>query len=347
MPGKDRDRLNYLKQTPYLRRLGQEAATQVRISQIDFATMERISYQLLTYETTKGHRGAIHVNGMVYDLCDVVSTTCVSMLDALRNWDQISSRLETFALDPNTANISSQALKNVNILAPIPSPTTVFCAGGNFTDHLDEMSRVLDVKPGPNLKERGEPPFFFLKNTTGVCGPGSVTKIDSPDIMVDWELELVAIIGRVARHVSRDEAMRYVAGFTVGNDLSFRQNIQRKELQPGDAFKFDWFRQKCFDGSCPVGPWMMPTNQVPNIEDLGMRLWVDDELMQDTNTGNMIFSVAEQVAELSHQLTLHPGDMIMTGTGAGVGLGRGRFLKTGNTVRCMIEGIGEFSHYIG
>ncbi|KAK1853605.1 2-keto-4-pentenoate hydratase 2-oxohepta-3-ene-dioic acid hydratase [Colletotrichum chrysophilum] len=158
--------------------------------------------------------------------------------------------------------------------------------------------------------------------------------------MVDWELELVAIIGRVARHVSRDEAMRYVAGFTV-------ENIQRKELQPGDAFKSDWFRQKCFDGACPVGPWMMPTNQVPNIEDLGMRLWVDDELMQDTNTGNMIFSVAEQVAELSHQLTLHPGDMIMTGTGAGVGLGRGRFLKTGNTVRCMIEGIGEFSHYIG
>ncbi|KAF3797618.1 hypothetical protein GCG54_00013141 [Colletotrichum gloeosporioides] len=141
--------------------------------------------------------------------------------------------------------------------------------------------------------------------------------------------------------------MKYVAGFTVGNDLSFRRNIQRKELRSGDAFKFDWFRQKCFDGSCPIGPWMVPTNQVPNIQDLGMKLWVDNELMQDTTTGNMIFSVAEQVAELSHQLTLHPGDMIMTGTGAGVGLGRGRFLKTGNTVRCMIEGIGEFSYYIG
>ena len=104
--------------------------------------------------------------------------------------------------------------------------------------------------------------------------------------------------------------------------------------------------QKCFDGACPLGPWIVPAGEIPDPHRLGIKLWVGDELMQDSNTSEMIFNTAEQVAMLSSRVTLHPGDLVLTGTPAGVGMGRKRFLKSGERCRLWIEGIGEFSHKV-
>lgn len=305
-----------------------------------------MDYNLLTYETPQGLRGAVHVHGRVYNLTDVLNSTYTGVLNALKDWEQVRPDLEAFAADPSSVKVASQALSDIKLLAPIPVPRTVFCAGGNYNDHGGEMDKIMNLKPKPNLKERGEPPFFFLKNATGVCGPNSTTKLDSPELLLDWELELVVVIGRLARNVSDREALDYVAGYTVGNDLSLRKYI-RRPLDAGEPFEYDWFRQKSFDGSCPIGPWITPRQQISDPQNLKLKLWVGNEMMQDISTSRMIFSVAEQISELSRRLTLLPGDIIMTGTGSGVGLGRGVFLKKGDSVRASIEGVGEFVHHIG
>lgn len=305
-----------------------------------------MSYQLITHQTAQGAKGAIHVSGRVYDLGDVTGRDNLSVPEALKIWGDVQPQLEKFAVDPGSTNISSLALSSVDLLAPNPTPGTIFCAGGAYNDHGSEMNDALKIKPEPTLKERGEKPFFFLKNNSGVCGPNSTTRLNPEITKADWELELVAVIGRVARQIPVESALDYVAGFSIGNDLSLREYVHRDRLGPGEPFYFDWFAQKCFDGSSAIGPWIVPTKQIGDPQNLKMRLWVGDELMQNTSTSHMIFSVAEQVSELSHQLTLHPGDMIMTGTGGGVGLGRGRFLKRGETMRVSIEGVGEFAHHI-
>ncbi|KAF9872016.1 hypothetical protein CkaCkLH20_10648 [Colletotrichum karsti] len=275
--------------------------------------MTETHFQIVTYESPQGPTGALHINARIYNLCDILrDELLLSTFDLLNDWDNYRKRLESFASNHLSIKIPYKEITDIKLLAPIPGPRSIFCVGGNFTDHIEEMSRVMNLKSPPSLKERGQPPFFFLKNASGVCGPGSATKLDSPGLMLDWELELVAVIGRVARSVSKDSAMDFVAGFTIGNDMSLRKNVRRQGLLPGEPFEYDWFQQKCFDQSCPTGPWLVPTSQVPDVQALKMMLWVGDELMQDSSTANMIFSVAEQVAALSSQLTLHPGDMIMT-----------------------------------
>ncbi|KAH7007653.1 2-keto-4-pentenoate hydratase [Ilyonectria destructans] len=305
-----------------------------------------MSYELLSYKAAQGPRGAVHVNGRIYDLSDVTDNKYSTISSALESWDDIRPQLEQFAVDPDSAKTPSRSLTDVTLLAPNLRPGTIFCAGGAYNDHGSEMDRALNLKPQPTLKERGEKPFFFLKNTTGVCGPNSTTTFDPEVTMGDWEVELTVVIGRKARRVPMESALEYVAGYMVGNDLSLRENVCREGLNPGEPFYFDWFAQKCFDGSCITGPWIVPVKQVKNPQDLKMQLWVGDELMQNTSTSHMVYSVAEQVSALSFQLTLHPGDMIMTGTGGGVGLGRGRFLRRGETVKASIEGMGEFVHHI-
>ena len=162
--------------------------------------------------------------------------------------------------------------------------------------------------------------------------------------MVDWEVELAAVIGRPARNVPESKALNYVAGYTIGDDLSARDVMKRPQVPDSSPFKLDWLMQKCFDGSCPMGPWIVPASDVRDPQNLALKLWVNDDLMQDSSTSKMIFNTAEQIAQLSTLVTLWPGDVIMTGTPAGVGMGRGIFLKAGDRLKLWIEGIGELRH---
>jgi 2-keto-4-pentenoate hydratase/2-oxohepta-3-ene-1,7-dioic acid hydratase in catechol pathway len=196
------------------------------------------------------------------------------------------------------------------------------------------------------MKEQGEKPWHFIKTAASVVGPGAVVRLPAYSKAVDWEVELAAVIGRTAKDVPAEKALEHVAGYTIANDLSARDAMKRDKLPPGAPFHYDWVSQKCFDGACPLGPWIVPASQIGDPQRLGLKLWVGDELMQDSNTARMIFSTAEQIAMLSSRVTLRPGDLILTGTPAGVGMPRGRFLRPGETVRLWIEKIGELVHRV-
>src|SRR5438477_310534 len=150
--------------------------------------------------------------------------------------------------------------------------------------------------------------------------------------------------GRAAKNVPVAKALGCVAGYTIANDLSARDAMKHDKNPPTSPFHYDWVSQKCFDGSCPLGPWIVPAGEIRDPHQLGIKLWVNGELMQDSHTSKLIFDTAEQIAMLSSRVTLHPGDLVLTGTPAGVGMGRGRFLKPADAVRLWIEAIGELNH---
>ena len=289
-----------------------------------------MTYRLLSYESEGGPRGGLMIDGKVYDL--ERETGFASVLRALRAQKGFSGKPR------------SEPLKNPRLAAPLPDPGNIFCAGANYTDHMAEMARAQGQSPGPTMKDLGEKPWFFIKTQHSIVGPDATVKMPPYSKAVDWEVELVAVIGKPAKDVPAAKALDYVFGYTIGNDLSARDAIRREKNPPTGPFHFDWLSSKCFDGSCPLGPWIVPAAEIGDPQKLGLKLWVGDELMQDSNTAQMIFSVAEQIEMLSSRLTLQPGDLIMTGTPAGVGMGRKRFLRSGEKVKLWIEKIGEFQH---
>ena len=160
---------------------------------------------------------------------------------------------------------------------------------------------------------------------------------------IERELELAAVIGRPAKNVSQEKALSYVAGYTAANDLSARDRGPRAGISDTSPFKSDWTKHKTFVGSCPLGPWIVPASEIGDPQNLGLKLWVNDVLKQDSNSKDMIFNLAEQIEQLSNAMTLHPGDLILTGTPAGVGSARGEFLKAGDIVKIWIEKIGTLT----
>ena len=300
-------------------------------------------YKLVTFQTSDGSRAGALIGEQIYDAAKLTGNPGhATMLAVLRDWRAAHAELRKAR--PGTRK--GIPLGKAKLLAPVPRPGNVFCAGANYTDHVAEMMRAQKREPGPTLKDLGEQPWHFVKTSTSVVGPGTVVKLPAYSRAVDWEVELVAVIGRTAKDLSVADALGCVAGYTIANDLSARDAMRREKVPPATPFHYDWVSQKCFDGSCPVGPWIVPASQIGDPQNLAIKLWVNDELMQDSSTGKMIFSVAEQVAMLSSRVTLHPGDLVLTGTPAGVGMPRNRFLQPGDTVRLYIEKIGELTHRV-
>ena len=238
-------------------------------------------------------------------------------------------------------------LAEVKLHAPLLYPGTIYCAGANYSDHVAEMARAQNMPLPEDPRKLGLKPWFFIKPARA-CVVGTGARVARPENCrkLDWEAELVAVIGRPARNVAVSEALRHVAGYTIANDLSARDLSRRTQLPPGNPFHFDWTAHKGFEGSCPLGPWITPAREVPDPQRLAIRLWVNGVLKQDSNTGQMIYSVADQIAHLSSIATLHPGDIILTGTPAGVGTGRNEFLQPGDHVEVEIEGLGRLENWI-
>jgi 2-keto-4-pentenoate hydratase/2-oxohepta-3-ene-1,7-dioic acid hydratase in catechol pathway len=242
---------------------------------------------------------------------------------------------------------SAIPLAEVKLHAPLLYPGTIYCAGANYADHVAEMARAQNMPPPADPRTLGLKPWFFIKPPRAcVVGPGARVARPHGSQKLDWEAELVAVIGRLARNVSVEEALNYVAGYTVANDLSARDLSRRTQLPPGNPFHFDWTAHKGFEGSCPLGPWITPARELPDPQRLAIRLWVNGALKQDSNTSQMIYSVAEQISHLSSIATLHPGDIILTGTPAGVGAGRNEFLQPGDHVEVEIEALGRLENWI-
>ena len=139
-------------------------------------------------------------------------------------------------------------------------------------------------------------------------------KLPKASNAIDWEAELGAVIGKKAKDVPLEKALDYVAGYTVANELSARDLGRRNQLPDSTPFKWDWVGQKCFDDACPIGPWIVPASDIKDPQKLGIKLWVNDVIKQDSNTSDMIFNLAEQLSHLSSRITLYPGDIILTGT---------------------------------
>jgi 2-keto-4-pentenoate hydratase/2-oxohepta-3-ene-1,7-dioic acid hydratase in catechol pathway len=305
-------------------------------------------YRLLSFRTDQGPRAGVLIGETVYDAASVTKISAhASVLGILEDWARARRLLDLASkrLESGKARAKGVPLGRVRLLAPVLYPGTIYCAGANYTDHMAEMARAQGQTPGPTMKELGEKPWHFVKTSkSSVVGPGARVKLPVYSQMVDWEVELAAVIGKVARDVPVERALAHVAGYTIADDLSARDVMRRDKNPATSPFHYDWLSQKCFDGSCPLGPWIVPAHQLPDPQSLALRLWVNDQLMQDSSTSRMIFDTAEQIAMLSSRVTLQPGDLVLTGTPAGVGMPRRVFLKPGDVVKLWIEGIGELSH---
>ena len=305
-------------------------------------------YKLLSYQAGRTARAGVLVEDTVYDAAKITGVAGhASVLGVLEDWARARRLLAQAAkrLEAGKGRAKGISLKRVKLLAPVLYPGNIYCAGANYTDHMAEMARAQGQAPGPNMKELGEKPWHFVKSSrSAVVGPGARVKLPVYSQMVDWEVELAAVIGRPARDVTVEKALDYVAGYTIADDLSARDVMRRDKNPATSPFHYDWLSQKCFDGACPLGPWIVPASDIPYPQNLALKLWVNDKVMQDSHTGKMIFSTAEQIAMLSSRVTLYPGDLILTGTPAGVGMPRRTFLKAGDTVKLWIEGIGELTH---
>ena len=307
-----------------------------------------MSYKLLSYQAGRDARAGVLVLDTVYDVAKVTGApTYSSVLGVLEDWSKAKRLLAQAAkrIAAGTSRAKGVPRKRARLLAPVLYPGALFCAGANYTDHMLEMAQVQNLPPEKDPHELGLKPWHFIKTSrASVVGPGTRVTLPAYSQMVDWEIELTAVIGRPAKNVTIEKALDYVAGYTIANDLSARDAMRRPHISDASPFKLDWVSQKCFDGACPLGPWITPASDISDPQMLAMKLWVNGELMRDSHTSKMIFTTAEQIAHLSTRVTLRPGDLIVTGTPAGVGMGRRLFLKAGDTVRLWIEEIGEMSH---
>ena len=218
---------------------------------------------------------------------------------------------------------SGAPMDSLTILAPVPRPGKVVAIGLNYHAHAVEQNTELPKAP-----------LIFAKFPTSVVGPGApITWDPALTSQVDYEGELAVVIGRTARHVGEAEALDHVLGYTCGNDVSAR------DLQFGDR---QWVRGKSLDTFCPLGPWIVTRDEIPDPQALRVRTTVSGETLQDGHTRDMIFSVAQIIAHVSQAFTLEPGDVLLTGTPSGVGVWRDpkRFLRDGDVVEIEIEAIG-------
>ena len=297
-----------------------------------------MTYHLATYESDRGPRAALVIGHALHDLADLSGRDNLSTtLSVLQDWEQNREMLATLAEEH--ANALGRPLGGTRLLSPILYPPAVFCAGSNYADHVENMYKVNNLPVPPYPKTQGIPPFHFLKASRCCVGTGEAVKAPSPAF--DYEVELVAVIGREGRSIAAARALDHVAGYMIGNDLSARDIGFRRQLPRDDAFFHSWLAHKSFDDAAPVGPWMTPVDQLPHWSDLKIKTYVNGELRQDGACSAMIYSVEEQIAEISKFITLKPGDIVMTGTPGGAGAETGRFLKPGDTVEVSLEGCGS------
>lgn len=256
----------------------------------------------------------------------------VSMLDLL-HWSSglevVGQIVERYEKTPEDERILTHPLDGVKLEAPIPRPGKIVCLGKNYLDHIEETgSSVPDFPP------------IFSKFPSCVTGPGEPIPIPKVSKQIDWEVELAVVIGRACKDVSEKEALHYVAGYTIGNDVTAR-DLQRSDGQ--------WVRGKSLDGFCPMGPRLVTRDELGDGGSLKMTTKVNGVLMQNSSTSNMIYNVFQIVSGLSESFTMEPGDVILTGTPSGVGFVRNPpiFLKDGDVVELSIEGIGTLTNPVG
>ncbi len=278
--------------------------------------------KLVTYRHSGVERvGAVREDGVV-DLSELAP----SMLALIDGGPQLLAR----AREHVAAAGATTPLADVTLLAPIPRPRkNIICLGMNYAAHAIESLRAKGLP-----EKLPEYPVFFSKAPTAVNHPEATVPLMA-DISPqrDWEVELALVMWLPARNVPAEEALGYVFGYTILNDVSAR-DLQNRHQQ--------FFYSKSLDGSAPMGPWIVTADEIRDPHSLRIQLRLNGETVQDSNTGDMIFDIPTCIATFTNGVTLEPGDVITTGTPSGVGMGMTpqRWLKAGDVMECEIDGIG-------
>jgi 2-keto-4-pentenoate hydratase/2-oxohepta-3-ene-1,7-dioic acid hydratase in catechol pathway len=279
--------------------------------------------RLVTFQDESGiHLGALRDNTAVVSL-DAVAPSMLALIDggdALLA--QARAALERAA--------TTKPLLAVRLLAPIPRPRqNVVCLGMNYVAHAIESDRARGREP-----KLPEHPVFFTKAVTSVCGPDNDIPLDTRvTSQLDYEVELAYIVGRTAKNIARENAMSYIFGYTIINDVSAR-DVQNKHQQ--------FFKGKSLDCSCPMGPWIVTADEIPDPAALGLRLRLNGETRQDSTVGDLIFDIPTTLAVLSLGQTVEPGTIVSTGTPSGVGMGFNppKYMQPGDVMEAEVDRIG-------
>ncbi|MFE0171388.1 fumarylacetoacetate hydrolase family protein [Streptomyces sp. NPDC059002] len=292
-------------------------------------------WSLVTYGTPGKHlprTGIRTADGTVHAAPGTLAET--PLLEIIGEWQRLGETLRAWRPDP------AAVVPDAELRTPLAYPSKVLCAGANYYGHLEEMG----------VEKRAEPAeaYFFSKTPrTTVIGPGdAVPYPPGAGRRLDWEAELAVVIGREGKGFSPEEAPGYIAGYTIADDMSARDALQRPEAV-GPPFQFDWLRTKSLDGFCPLGPGIVPSWFVDDPQNLGIRLSVNGEVKQNSTTGDMIRPVMELLSVAAKDMTLLPGDVILTGSPAGVGMALGEFLVPGDEIVIEIERLGRLCHSVG
>lgn len=292
-----------------------------------------LPFQLGTVKRESGPAPVVEVAGRHWLLSDVADDLLAphrekGLMALFADWGTSMRRLEEIAggLD----SIAAPLAPGLEFLTPLQYPAKVVLTGTNYIDH------VRNVGHARFNREQSFPAFFLKPPTTCLVGPGATVRYPEQSSKLDWEIELAVVIGKTARRVKASDALAHVAACTIGIDLSAR-DVQNN---PRHYVGKDLCLGKAFDDSCPLGPLLIPVQFVGDLQDLSLKLTVNGVTEQDSNTRHMIWSVAEQIEEISKHMTLEPGDILMTGTPAGCGIEKGKFLHVGDVLRAEIQRLG-------
>jgi len=269
--------------------------------------------KLATYTAQGVTRTGIVIGDSIIDT-DVAGT----MIDLIRDWDALKPALEAKAAAGGGVPLSS-----VKLEAPVQRPGKIWAIGLNYADHIAESKM-----PTPERQ------VWFTKAQTSVNGPFDGIEIAKGTMTADYEVELVAIVGKGGKHISAADAKDAIFGYCVGNDVT-----ERMWQHAGPQ----WSLGKSFDTHAPMGPWIVTADEVGDPHALDLRCFVNGEKRQDSNTQHLVFNIWQQVEHLSVGMTLEPGDCLFTGTPGGIGAAMDprQFLQPGDVVRCEIDGLGH------
>ena len=311
--------------------------------------MSQTWFALGTFDVGAGEFPGQVLGGEVHDVRGYLPYA--SVREILADWERAHPALEAAAADLVTRGTAGTPSGDLAVRPPVSPPGQLFAAGANYREHIIQMAvahglgrpgapaEELAARAAADIDERkahGEP-YVWTGVSSSVSGAYDDVVLPSGWTDHDWELELGVVIGRKARHVPAENALEYVAGYTICNDLTTRSLVPRADIP---MMGTDWLRAKCFPTFFPTGPWLVPAAFVPDPLKLSIRLRLNGEIMQDSSTGDMVFGPAELIAYLSRFVELQPGDMIITGSPPGNGSHHGRYLRPGDVMECEIDGLG-------
>ncbi len=292
-------------------------------------------YSLATFQIDGHEKLVIRIADDIYALDQIAGAAFgdripLTLQDMLQNWDENKERLAAIAKSPSSDGTSLD-FQSMTCCPPVGQPTNLICIGTNYQDHLDEMK----------MATRPEFPYGFLRPRGCLAAHGETIPLPEGPKFIDWEAELGIVVGKKVKAGNNENAEDAIAGYTIINDVSARDWIIDRP-----AVGIDWVMQKAWDKFQPTGPWFVPREQIEDVQNLHIRLTVNGDVKQDSNTGQMIFGVAEIMHHLAGIMTLEPGDIIATGTPAGVGFGQDpkQRIKSGDVIAVEIEGLGTLEN---